>query len=67
MTNDTLKVLKTSALLTVSRACPAIALLAVNMYYARTLDYDDYASYQSAWLWINALTLLGSSGYPNTC
>ncbi len=64
MTNDTPNVLKTSALLMVSRACPTIALLAVNMYYARTLNYDDYASYQSAWLWINALTLLGSIGLP---
>ena len=57
-------VLKTSAWLMVSRACPTLALLAVNMWYARKLMYEEYAAYQSVWLWINASTLLASLGLP---
>ena len=48
----------------VSRACPTLALLAVNMWYARKLMYEEYAAYQSVWLWINASTLLASLGLP---
>ena len=64
MANETSNVLKTSAWLMVSRTIPTLALLAVNMWYARKLDYYDYASYQSLWLWVNALTLFGTLGLP---
>jgi O-antigen/teichoic acid export membrane protein len=64
MANETPNVLRTSAWLMVSRTFPTLALLAVNMWYARKLDFYDYASYQSAWLWANALTLLGTIGLP---
>lgn len=64
MAVETPNVMRTSAWLMVSRTLPTLALLGVNMWYARKLDYYDYASYQSVWLWANVLTLLGSIGLP---
>ncbi|MFM9005105.1 MAG: hypothetical protein ACKOSR_06345, partial [Flavobacteriales bacterium] len=64
MANEIPNVLRTSAWLMVSRTFPTLALLAVNMWYARKLDFYDYASSQSVWFWANALTLLGSIGLP---
>ncbi|MGG9971887.1 lipopolysaccharide biosynthesis protein [Ferruginibacter sp. SUN002] len=50
--------------LLLSKLLPLIGQLLIIFIFSRQLSYDDYGSYQSIWLYMNILSVIGLFGLP---
>jgi O-antigen/teichoic acid export membrane protein len=59
------KLLEKSFWLLTGRALPVVILLIITILYSRTLNYNDYGTFQSVWMYTNIVNIIISFGFSS--
>ncbi|KAA9036639.1 oligosaccharide flippase family protein [Ginsengibacter hankyongi] len=65
MVGNKTKLLEKSFWLLAGRALPVIILVVITILFSRSLNYNDYGTFQSVWMYTNIINIIISFGFSS--